>query len=1109
MNNDTTVRSTLSDAQRASLAARLRRGRTNELAGIPRRDPNLTEIPLSFGQEQLWIIDQLVPGSTTYNVVGALRMHGPLDIPALERSLTRIVARHESLRTRLVSNAGIPSQVIDNPHCVTLEPVTIPGADTEARLAALAEHEAAEAATPFDLATGPLFRVRLLRLSAEEHTLLVSAHHAVIDGWSFGVLVDEMTTCYEAEVAGAEPHLPALPVQLADFALWERDRLQGEVYDRLVDYWREALDGIETVPLPTDRPRPLMQSIEGGLERLDMGAGLAERLRALGQSEGTTLFTVVLTAVQVLLHRYSGADDIPIGTASANRGRPELATMIGYLVNSLVARGDMRDDPTFTELLACNRDLLVSHYAHQDLPFAKLVDALRVERDPSRAPLFQTGLTLAEAVEPVTAAGVRFELVGLDVLPAKFDLNVSAETVGGELRVTLSYATALFDSETAAQLLRGLRTLLTAIADDPVRRLSALPVMPADEWHREVEEWNDTAADFPVMCLHERFEQQVTATPDAIAAELGDERWTYARLNAEANRIARRLRALGVHDEVLVGVSMQPSLRRLAGILGILKAGGGYVPLDPDLPNDRLTYMINDAAMRIILTDDASEAGLPADAATVISLDRDRPAIDALNGANLCAAGDAGPDAAATGRATPSNVAYVIYTSGSTGRPKGVVVEHAQVLNFATGMIVRWPLGVGDRILQFASLNFDVSAMDMFLSLLSGATAVFGSRQTLLSPPRLTELMRSRKVSFACLPPAVVSLLRSEDLPDLRVLISAGEALSSELVRDWVRPGLTFCNGYGPTEAAIGATMMVIDGSVLPPPIGRPMANYKAYVLDAHLNPQPVGVVGELHLGGACVTRGYLHQPALTEARFIANPFVPGTRMYKTGDLVRRMRDGAIQFVGRIDGQVKIRGLRVELGEIESVLAGHTGVAQAVVVVRDDAVGEKQLVGYVRPEPAATVSVADLRQAAGRAMPAYMVPTHIIVLETFPLTPNGKIDTAALPRPDDTAGADTYRAPRTLLETVLVDMFAVLLGNDRVGVDDSFFDLGGNSLQAMRLITQLRDELAVDTDVTAIFLAPTPGQLAVRLRAEHGVEDTDLDQVDLNDLDLAVADGAA
>lgn len=1090
--------STLSGDRRAAMAARLRRGRAAEVTSIPRRSPDLTELPLSFGQEQLWFIDQFAAGSTAYNLAASLRLTGPLDVAALATSLTLLVARHESLRTRLVTVDGQPVQLVDAPREVAPVPVATAATD-------LADLEITEAATPFDLATGPLFRVRLLALAPEHHVLLVGVHHAVADGWSFGVIVEEITTGYAAAVAGVEPDLPALPVQFADYALWERDRLQGPALDTLVEHWREALHGIDTVALPTDRPRPLLQSADGALARIRMDAELLDGLRALARRESTTLFGVVLAAVQVLLHRYSGQDDIPIGTASANRGRPELGSVIGFLVNTLVARGDLSGDPTFAELLGRVHSWLVDAYAHQELPFAKLVEALRVPRDASRSPLFQTGFTLTEVAPSITVAGLTVAMRGIEILPAKFDLNVIAVVEGGELTVDLSYATALFDQVTAEQLLQGLEALLHGVVADAGRALSALPVMPAEQWRREVHDWNDTAVDYPVITIDERFAQQVAARPDGVAAEFGDETWTYERLDAEANRVARRLQQLGVRPEVFVGVGMAPSLRRLAAIMGILKAGGGYVPLDPDLPAERLTYMAQDADLRVILAD--HDGALPPTGATVVAMDREWAAIATLDGA------------AVDRTAEPYDVAYVIYTSGSTGRPKGVVVEHAQVVNFAIGMIEHWPLGEGDKVLQFASLNFDVSAMDMFLSLLSGGCAVFGSRQTLLSPPRLATLMREHRVTFSCLPPAVVTLLTGTDLPDLRVLISAGESLPTELVRDWLRPGLTFCNGYGPTEAAIGATLMVLDGSVFPPPIGRPMPNYRAYVLDRFGNPAPVGVIGELHLGGAGVTRGYLNLPELTAERFVVDPFVtPDTgdarphrhapRMYRTGDLVRRMRDGTIAFMGRVDDQVKIRGLRVELGEIESVLASHADVAQAVVIVGEDAAGEKQLVGYVRcdGEPP---SVAELRQEAALRLPAYMVPPHLVVLEEFPLTSNGKIDKAALPAPGACELADSYREPTTLLETVLVDMFATLLRCDRFGVDDSFFDLGGNSLQAMRLISALRDELAVDADVATVFLAPTPGQLAERLRVEHGVEDAELDELgmDGSDLEPAVAGG--
>lgn len=1047
-------------------------------------------LPPSFAQEQLWFVDRFHADlPMMHNVPVTVRLRGPLDATALGRALEALVARHEPLRTRLVcAEDGRPYQVIDAPSGTALTTTDLSDLDTEARETRLEEIAAEDGALPFDLAAGPLFRTRLVRLADDDHALVAVAHGVVFDRGSAGVLTADLAALYGAEVSGEPSGLAALPERFADHARRERERLQGPASTRLVEYWRATLDGFSNLQLPTDRPRPIVADHKGAVERLNLGAEVLDGLRELGRRAGTTLPVTLLAALQTLLHRYSGQDEVLVGTATANR--EELAPLIGYLADVLPIRTDLSGDPAFLELLdrVRARTLEAAEVAreHGKLPFARLVEELRVERDTGRPPVFQVGLTFDEAVPEASAPGLTVRLEKVGVLAAKYDLEFFAEVRGDELLLELSYATALFDAETARRLLGNLHVLLAGVADPlqkgPEKRLSELPVLTAAELHRELVEWNDTAADFPVVCIHEGFEQQVERTPDGIAAELDGETETYARLNADANRIARRLRGLGVGADVLVGVSMAPSIRRLAVLLGIMKAGGGYVPLDPALPADRLSFMIEDTGMPVIVAD-ASGAGLPDSAAHIVHIDRERDEIAALDAGN--------PDFGAK----PSDLAYVIYTSGSTGRPKGVMVEHRHALNFLIGMIGAWRVTPDDRVLQFASLNFDVSVMDMFMTLLAGARAVLASPETLLSPPRLADLMRDRRVTFACMPPAIVNLLSGQDFPDLRLVLSAGEELSGELVRKWLRPGLEFYNGYGPTEAAIGSCYSLIDGTVFPPPIGRPKPNYQAYVLDRHLNPVPVGVAGELHVGGAGVTRGYLNRPELTEERFIPDPFSgkPGARLYKTGDLVRRMPDGNLVFLGRIDGQVKIRGLRVELGEIETALVTHPAVAQAVVVLAEDRSGEKQLAGYIRLDPGGPeVSVADLRQHLAHRLPAYMVPTYLQAVESFPLTTNGKIDKSALPAPDAATEAVAYVAPRTLLETVLTDMYARLLGLEQVGVDESFFDIGGNSLQAMQLITALRDDLAVDLNVAAVFLAPTPRQLTVLLRDEHGLEDDDL-----------------
>jgi amino acid adenylation domain-containing protein len=1023
----------------------------------------MTGIPLSYGQEQLWFLDRFEPGGATYNVPLALRMLGPLDAGALGRALDAVVSRHEALRTRLVSGPdGSPVQVVDAPAPVGLGPAE----PWEGDWTATAQHEASR---PFSLADGPLLRVRLLRLGPQEHLLVLVVHHAVFDGWSIGVVLRELAELYRAEVRGEAPDLAEPSLQFADYAVWERERLDDAALEGPLDYWRRTLAGAPTLNLPTDRPRPVVMSHEGGVERLELGQAALEELEGLARAEGTTLFVTLLAALNAVLYRYTGQDDVVVGTVSANRDRAALATIVGYLVNTLAIRCDLSGDPPFTELLGRVREATVGAYAHQEVPFAKLVEALRVERDPSRAPVFQVALTVIEPPADLEAAGVTMVVEPVDLPAAKYDMNVFAEIGEWGLRIGVSYATALFDAATARRFVGHLRTLLAGAVADPGRRLSELPLLTDEEVHRELVEWNDTACDLPVMCVHEGFERQAERTPGGVAAEMDGESVTYAELNADANRIARALRGMGVERETLVGVCMETSLRRLAVLLGILKAGGAYVPLDPALPADRLSYMINDAAMPVIVTD---SAGLPDTGARILSVEHDLPEADDSNPGFEVGLAD---------------LAYVIYTSGSTGRPKGVMVEHRQAINFLAGMVETWSIGPDDRVLSFASLSFDASVMNIFMPLLAGARIVLGQREVLHSPPRLARLMREAGVTFACLTPAVLGLLGGEDFPDLRIFFCGGEELPAELAREWIRPGLRFVNEYGPTETTVGIVAAELDGTVWPPPIGRPKQNCQAYVLDAHLRPVPVGVVGELHLGGLSVSRGYLGRPALTGRRFVADPFGdrPGARLYRTGDLVRRLPGGDLVYVGRADGQVKIRGLRIELGEVESALAAYPGVAQAVVVAASD-----RLVGYVRPVEGAGIDLAELRRHAAGWLPGYMVPAHLVVVDSFTLNNSGKVDRSALPAVDDAPQSGGYVAPRDEVETTLAAVFAELLGRDRVGIDDGFFALGGTSLQVMRLLTRVHRELGAELGVTAVFLNPTVRQLAARIGesgAEHGL----------------------
>jgi amino acid adenylation domain-containing protein len=1055
----------LTPYQRAELTAQLRRDRITAAADrIPCRDPAMVRIPASFGQEQLWFIDRYAPGQATYNLPCVISMRGPLDPAALSRALGRLIERHETLRTRLMPGAdGRPVQVIDEPAKPDLVPIELPRAE-------LRDYIHDTAMQPFDLATGPLLRTDLVRVTENEHLLVAVLHHTIFDGWSNGVFLRDLAALYANEAAGLPSGLTDLDIQFADYAVWERDRLSGNALAELQDYWRRTMTGFATIQFPTDRPHPVVEDFAGGLAERMTDAALLAGLRAVSNREGSTVFATFMAGVLTLLHRYTAQTDLVIGTVSANRSRGALTPLIGFLVNTLPIRADLSGDPPFTEVMARVKQATVGAFAHQDLPFSKIVDTLKVARDARRAPIFQILLTYVEREDvAVPAAGVDFTASDLIAgLPAaKFDLTFAAEARSDGLWIECSYKTALFDPGTIERLLAHLETLLRGVVAKPAARLSELPLLTEAELHAEMTTWNDTAGPVPEGCAHQRFEAQAAATPEGVAARFEDQQLTYGELNRHADQIAARLREQGVGRESLVGVRMRTSLARLAVFLGIWKAGGGYVPLDPSLPAERLEFMIADTGMNVVVDDQPGEpAGDPAGTVMVTA---PSTALEAGQRRNHHDHREGGGGGAAAAESGPEDVAYVIYTSGSTGQPKGVVIEHRSLVNLAAAMAARWDIGPGSNVLQFASFTFDVSVMDMFTPLLAGATVILAEPDTLHSPPRLAALLRRERITFAGLPPAVLNLLPDGDYPHLRTLMTAGEELPASLARRWTKPGLRLVNGYGPTETTIIATQAEITPDTpMPPPIGYPVhPNYRAYVLDTHLNPVPIGVTGELHIGGSGVARGYLNRPQLTAQRFITHP--SGQRLYKTGDLVKRRPDGSLVYLGRIDNQIKINGIRIEPGEIETTLTTHPAITQAVVHPVNG-----ELVAWIRTT--SPVSETDIRTHLARTLPAAMIPAHVIPIDTFPLNSSGKVDKKALPAPTrrQVTGRD---APATPTEEMLTDLYATLLGTQRPGATDGFFELGGNSLNAMRLVDLIGRKTGIDIAVTQVFLHPTPRSL--------------------------------
>ena len=1001
------------------------------------------------------------------------------------------MARHEVLRTTFASEDGSPLQLIGHSRPVDILAEDLRHVSAETRVAETERLLRLAIQSPFDLAKDLMLRALLLRLADDEHILLVVTHHIASDAWSSNVLWQELGTLYQAYAVGQLPALPPLPIQYADYAVWQRDWLQGEVLSAQMTYWKRRLAAApSTLNLPLRGPRPAVQGYLGARQSIVLPRQLSDQIKLVSRREGVTLFITLLAAFQTLLHRYTAQDDIVIGSPTAGRARVETESVIGCFANTLVLRSDVSGNPSFRELLGRVREVVLGAQAHQDVPFEKVVEELQPERSVSHSPFFQVMFVLQnELKENETFGDLAVEPLDIHSGTAKFDLLLSTREDKTGMMATLEYNTELFDPSTIGRILDHFQMVLTGIVHDPDRRLSDLPLLSNAERHQLLLTWNDTNRDDVTdHCVHHLVEAKAAGRPDAVAVVCQDEALTYGELNARANQVARYLSKRGVGPEVRVGLCLPRSVDMVVAILGILKAGGAYVPLDPSYPKQRLAFMIEDAQLPVVVTDGHLAPRLPVHRAQQVLLDTSRETIAQESAENP------------VGKATAENAVYVLYTSGSTGVPKGVVMEHRALRNLISWQIESFGPTAGTKTLQFAPQGFDVAFQEIFSTWCAGGTLVLVSEEVRRDPIALLQFLVAERVERVFLP--FVALKQLADAIEetklvpmrLREIVTAGEQLrvtpSIARLIERLADGRLY-NHYGPTETHVVTAFTITGpapGRVALPPIGRPIANTQVYVLDRHMQPVPVGVVGELHVGGIALARGYLHRPELTAAKFIPDPFngAPGARLYKTGDLARYLPDGNIEFLGRLDDQVKLRGFRIEPGEIEAVLGEHPRVRQCTVVLREDVPEDKRLTAYVVAGDEPPGLVDELRLFLKARLPAYMIPSAFAILESLPLTPSGKVDRRTLPRPAKIGydGRQTYIAPRTTIELVLAELWSELLGVEQVGVDDNFFDLGGHSLLATRLVAQIGQRLQVDLPVRVLFESPTLAKLAARIDAD-------------------------
>lgn len=1034
------------------------------------------DLPLSFAEQRLWFLDQLQEGSTTYNEQEGLRLRGSLQVEVLQKALQEIVRRHESLRTNYQAVDGSVVRVILpglNLSMPIIDLQHLPAEKQRSEVQRLAEQEIQQ---PFDFANDPLLRVTLLQLATDDYVLLLTMHHIITDGWSTGILSHELEVLYGAFVGGKPSPLAPLTIQYADFAAWQRQPATTEVLAPQLDYWKQQLAvAPPLLELPTDYPRKTVQTAKGGKEFFELGVEFTEQLKGLSQERGVTLFMTLFAAFSTLLYRYSGQEDIVVGTPIANRNRSEIEGLIGFFVNTLVLRTQFEGNPSFAELLARVRQTSLDAYAHQDVPFEQLVEALQPERSLSYSPIFQVMFALQNApMAPLDLPGVSFNWLPLESAKAKFDLTLSMEETEVGLIGYWEYNRDLFEPETIRRASGHFQTLLEGIVTNPKMCIGELSLLTPSERHQLLVEWNDTHTTYPQeKCIHQLFEEQVERTPDGVAVVFEDEQLTYRELNERANQLAWYLQNLGVKPEVLVGICLERSLEMIVAVLGILKAGGAYVPIDPTYPAERIANIFEDAGLSVLLT---TEMGIArrqqekVEKVRIICLDIAWEEISKHNLENLPSS------------VTANNLAYVIYTSGSTGQPKGVEIEHHSVLNLAWGIesaIATTGQESRCRVSLNGPLFFDTS-VKQFVQLLYGRTLYIVPESIRLDSRHFLSYLQDCQIDVFDCTPSQLRLLVAEGFlmtnTAPKYVLVGGEAIDEST---WTAlkqaENRHFYNVYGPTECTGDATVCALEKTGDRPKIGKAIANTQIYILDNHLQPVPIGIPGEIHIGGAGLARGYLNRPELTQAKLIPNPFSdkPGSRLYKTGDKARYLPDGNIEFIGRIDNQVKIRGFRIELGEIETILAQHPDVGEAMAIVREDSPGEKRVVAYIVTQT--EVELAQLRSFMKTKLPEYMVPAAFVLLDAMPLTPNGKVDRRALPTPDteNISQNTNFIPPRTPIELQLSQIWSEVLNLPTVGVRDNFFDLGGHSLLAVRLMARIERQFGIHLPLTTLFTEPT------------------------------------